>query len=307
MLGQFVEIQGSGRHLSLYRGFLQIRHREELLDRLPLDDLLALIITGPGCTFSSNLIEALTERNITFAICGSNYTPVAYLLPLVGNHVQSARMVAQSQASKPLCKRLWKRIVQAKIRHQAIVLDNCNASGGDALRSMSSRVRSGDVGNMEAQAARRYWPALLGERFRRNPDWTGPNALLNYAYAIVRSCVARAVSAAGLHPSIGLHHHGPTNPFCLVDDLMEPFRPLADYAVWQLLSQGHAEVTPEVKKALSALALVDMPTAQGMTPLFQCAVRQGTSLAQIFTGERRDHELELPGLAERVYPSLLDL
>ncbi len=295
MAGRFVEIEQKDRHLSLYRGFLQIRDKGKLLGQVPLDDILALVVTAHGCTHSSNILEALAKRNIPFTICGTNYSPVAYLLPLAGHHQQSARMIAQAKAPKPLCKRLWQKIVQTKIRHQAAVLDLCS-SGGEALRQMALRVRSGDTSNMEAQTARRYWTKLFGADFHRAPGGSSPNALLNYAYAIIRSCVARGVIAAGLHPTLGIHHYGPANPMCLVDDLMEPFRPLADCAVWHLAQRNITEVTKQAKQALAALAILDLPGAQGITPVFQSSSRLATSLAQVFMGERKD--LELPGFPE---------
>jgi CRISPR-associated protein Cas1 len=51
---------------------------------------------------------------------------------------------------------------------------------------------------------------------------------LNYGYAVVRAAVARACAASGLLPAFGIHHRSRTNPFNLVDDLLEPFRPAVD-------------------------------------------------------------------------------
>src|SRR3546814_12621764 len=83
---------------------------------------------------------------------------------------------------------------------------------------IARRVRSGDPDNLEAQAARKYWPALLGSDFRRDQNADGPNALLNYGYTVVRSCVARSIIGAGPHPAIGLHHHTRLHGFALADD-----------------------------------------------------------------------------------------
>jgi CRISPR/Cas system-associated endonuclease Cas1 len=78
----------------------------------------------------------------------------------------------------------------------------------------------------------------MGADFRRDRDAEGANALLNYGYAVMRASVARAVIAAGLHPSIGLHHKSGVNSFALADDLVEPFRPLVDAAVRHMVGQG---------------------------------------------------------------------
>ena len=75
---------------------------------------------------------------------------------------------------------------------------------GSGSKLLSDRVGSGDPDNMEAQAARRYWPLLFSDAFRRDRDADGVNALLNYGYAVLRAATARAICGAGLHPSMGI-------------------------------------------------------------------------------------------------------
>ena len=116
---------------------------------------------------------------------------------------------------------------------------------------------------MEAQAARRYWPLLAGRYFRRDRFGGMPNPFLNYGYTVLRAAVARSVAAAGLHPSIGIHHSNRSNAMCLVDDLMEPFRPLVDYRVVGLAAGGSAELTTEAKRALAETLAMDMATGEG--------------------------------------------
>ena len=116
--------------------------------------------------------------------------------------------------------------------------------------ALASRVRSGDPSNLEALGARRYWRLLFGEEFRRDRHATGVNALLNYGYMVARAATARAVVAAGLHPSIGVHHSHAENVMRLVDDLVEPFRPLVDLQVWHLVRSGHTGVSPMTKRPL---------------------------------------------------------
>lgn len=112
-------------------------------------------------------------------------------------------------------------------------------------------MRSGDPGNVEAEAARRYWPLMFGPAFRRDRDAGGINGLLNYGYAVLRAGIARAVMAGGLHPGLGLMHANRGNAMVLVDDLMEPFRPIVDLEVWHLVRAGIVEVGREAKTALA--------------------------------------------------------
>ena len=82
----------------------------------------------------------------------------------------------------------------------------------------------------------------------------------------------------------------------LVDDLMEPFRPMMDLKVWQLLQHGETEVTPESKRALVHVLSDDMQTSTGATPVMVCTQKLATSLAQVYLGERDKLELPLQGL-----------
>lgn len=292
MIGRIVEIAEDGRHLSLSRGFLVVEERGRELGRVALDDIAVVMANAHGLTYSNNLLLALAERGAVVVLCGPNHLPGAFLWPVDGHHVQAQRMRSQLSVTEPQSKRLWQSMVRAKIRQQGAALDTCGLTAG-AFEALARKVRSGDPDNVEAQAARRYWPLLFGEAFRRDTDGDGVNGLLNYGYAILRSTMARAVMAAGLHPSLGLFHRNRSNPLCLVDDLIEPFRPFVDLAVLRLTDSGHTQVTPETKRFLALVPSLDMPTTQGTTPLSTVAGRAATSLALAY--ERGDSTLELPG------------
>lgn len=67
---------------------------------------------------------------------------------------------------------------------------------------------------------------------------------MDYGYAIIRAQMARCVVAQGLLPMLGVFHRNEYNSFNLVDDLMEPFRPLMDYYIHkQILSKGDKYLT----------------------------------------------------------------
>lgn len=217
------------------------------------------------------------------------------LLAIDGNYQQAKRFDAQIAANAPLTKRLWAEIVKVKLQQQASCLDAVGADGLQ-LMQLARKVRAGDPDNYEAQGARRYWGQLFGEDFRREQNGDGINAMLNYGYTVLRATTARAVVAAGLHPTLGLHHSNEGNPMRLVDDLMEPFRPVIDLCVWQLVKQGEALVTPSSKRSLVRCLADDMQTSIGVTPVMVCVQRLATSLAQIFIGEKEKLDLPLPGL-----------
>lgn len=298
MIGRIVEIADDRRHLFVSRGFLVVRDTEgerKELGQVPLDDIAAIIGNAHGLTYTNNLLIALAERGAPFVLCGANHNAVGMLLPIDGHHVQAKRIEAQIAASQPQHKRLWAAVVKSKLEQQAAALEAAGAPSAPLL-TLVGKVRSGDPDNVEGQGARRYWSLLFGEGFRRDRDGDGINALLNYGYTVLRSATARAVVVAGMHPSIGLHHSNDSNAMRLVDDLMEPFRPMVDLKVWQLQRAGEKHVTPETKRALVHVLYDDMQTAVGVTPIMACLQKLSVSLAQVYLGERTKLDLPLPGL-----------
>ena len=291
MIGRIIEIASEGRHLARHRGFMTVAANGVEEGRVPLDDIGVLLCNARGLTYSNGLMTELANRGVAVVLCGANYLPVAWIWPIEGHHIQALRMRLQLEASKPLQKRLWQAIVRAKIKRQANALRTLGRSDS-GLRALIRKVRSGDTGNVEAQAARLYWPLLFGEDFRRERFGDMPNPMLNYGYTVLRATVARSVAAAGLHPSIGVHHHNRLDALCLVDDLMEPFRPFVDSAVYELAASGEDEVTPEVKRALAGVMALDMISERGTTPLQTCIERAAQSLAQSF--ENGKAALEFP-------------
>jgi CRISPR-associated protein Cas1 len=295
MVGRVVEIATDGRHLAIDRGFMTVSEKGCELGRVPLDDLAAVVANAHGLTYSNNLLVTLATRGVPVVLCGPNHRPAAVVWPVDGHHAQSGRMGDQANASAPLKKRLWQQIVQAKILAQGATLAAVGAEAGGFLL-LSRKVRAGDPSNVEAEAARRYWPLLLGTAFRRDQDGDGLNGLLNYGYAVLRAATARAVMAAGLHPSLGLMHSNRGNALVLVDDLMEPFRPIVDREVHRLRSENILDVTSEAKAALARTMIVDLPTADGVSPLMTCLERLTNSLAKAYSGETDRLILPKPGL-----------
>lgn len=298
MIGRIVEIAEDKRYIFVLRGFMVVQDTEgekAQLGRIPLDDILAVIANAHGLIYSNSLLVALAERGIPFVLCSANHNACGMLLPIDGNFEQGKRMDAQIIASKPMMKKLWAEIVRSKLEQQAVAL---TAAGKPAvpLTALAKRVKSGDPENLEAQGARRYWGLLFGEQFRRDQAAPGINSLLNYGYTVFRAAAARAVVAAGLHPSLGLHHSHANNPMRLVDDLIEPFRPIIDLRVWRLQLEGHNTLTPEVKKQLVQTLFVDLHSDDGATPVCVAMQSLATSLAQVFINARSKLDLPRPGL-----------
>ena len=290
MKNRIVEISQDGYKLSKTRGFMQVSSEEDQ-HRFVLDDIGLVLVSGRGTTYTNSLLVALSERNIPVVICNLQFLPVAWLWPLSGHHTQARNISAQIEAPQPLNKRLWQEIVRSKISIQSAIVDFVGGPG-DALQSQAKRVRSGDPENVEAQVARRYWPLLFGPSFRRRRSNGEVNMFLNYGYTVLRACTARAIVSSGLHPSIGIHHSNQYNDFRLADDLVEPFRPLVDVTVHQLIAAGHSEMCNEAKKSLAMTVNREISTDIGMTPVSSSILKLGQSVARSF--REKSVQLDLP-------------
>jgi CRISPR-associated protein Cas1 len=293
-MDQIVDIATDGLHLSVHRGFLMVEKEREEVGRVPLADVHAVIVHAHGVTWSGTLAARLAERGAPVVFCDTNHSPVAVTLPIEGHHAQSSRMRAQLDASKPLMKNLWRKIVSAKITMQGSLLAARGIAGAEAFPLIARRVGSGDKENLEAQAARRYWPLLMGPHFRRDRDARDANLLLNYGYAIVRATCARAVVAAGLHPTIGIQHSNRGNAFALADDLVEPFRPLVDALAENMAHRGIDKLDPEIKRRFARLLAFDVRIKGEMSPVSIAASRLAQSLAHSFEAGRTELALFEP-------------
>ncbi len=288
-----VDLSTDGLHVAVHRGFLMILREREKVGQIALDDICAVVAHAHGLTWSSTVFTRLAERSVPVVLCAPNHAPIACVWPMEGHHLQGARLNAQAGAAKPAAKRLWRDIVVAKIRMQAAVLASLGRETG-ALELLARKVRSGDPDNIEAQAARRYWPQLMGTDFRRDRSAEGANALLNYGYTVLRATICRAICAAGLHPAIGLHHANRGNAFALADDLMEPYRPLVDRLVVNLCEAGTERVDPHAKGELVRLTALDLESTQGTSPLHLHAVRLAQQFAVFCMGEGGKPDLPVP-------------
>ena len=234
MLRKTIEIATPGTRLSVAHRQLVIERPDLPKATVPIEDLGVLVVDDGRASYTQAVFIECLAAGATVMVTGRDHLPMGMMLPLQGHHAPVERHRAQVEAGAALKKRLWQALVVAKLRQQARVLEETN--GTDAgLMAMAGRVRSGDPDNLEAQAAQRYWPSLLGKGFRRNREAGDANSLLNYGYAIVRAACARALVASGLIPSLGVWHRNRANAFCLADDLLEPFRPLVDLKVRRLI------------------------------------------------------------------------
>ena len=253
---------------------------------VPIEDIGFLVLEHPQISITMPLVAALNANNVAVVFCNEKYMPTSMLLNLDGNNLQSEFFRHQIDASVPLKKNLWKQTVEAKINNQAALLKKLGIKNNDLL-TLAKDVKSDDSSNREGHAARLYWPRLFGESFIRERFGYHPNPMLNYAYIVLRSAVARSLVGSGLLATLGIHHHNKYNAFCLADDIMEPYRPYVDeMAVGLDKKYGHIdELEKEHKIDLLQILTCDVKVGDNKRPLMIALSHTTASLARCYTGE----------------------
>lgn len=271
--------------LSLRDNQMVIRTKEapDMQKSVPVEDIGVVVLEHPQTSVTLPLLNALSDHNVAVIFCGDTRMPNAMLMSLDSNRTQGESYRAQLEASEPLKKGVWRQIVEAKIRNQAALLTKLGREG-DRLKPCYCNVRSGDADNREGVAVRIYWAELFGREFVRMREGAAPNNLLNYGYTILRAAVARSLMGAGLFPAMGIFHRNRYNAFPLADDVMEPYRPYVDEAVYGLYAQGRVQLTQEVKGALLRVLFADTRFAKVMRPLEVGLTFTAASLAKCFAG-----------------------
>ena len=250
-----IDLCGFEGELRSTRGGVEVCPGEGVPTIIPVAEV-AVILVGMKVTLSAAVLHRLAEADVAVLFCDWRGIPEGGCYSWSDHGRVAARHRAQAEVSLPRKKNAWARLVRAKIEGQASVLENLKIRGSGELLALADQVRSGDPGNVEAQAARLYWSRTLGKGVGRQPaagQLIGANACLDYGYSVLRGHLMRAVLAAGLAPALGVFHRGRGNAFALADDLIEPFRPAIDEVALQLPPTASPSDRP-VKQLLVAAA-----------------------------------------------------
>ncbi|MCK5683604.1 type II CRISPR-associated endonuclease Cas1 [bacterium] len=286
----------SPAHLSLKFGQLTVNRKDKEVVNIPVEDIGFIVFDHRQLSISPSLMAELLENNVAVIFSNDRHHPVGMTLTLDSNSVQSEKFRHQIAATEPMKKNLWQQTIKAKIRNQAAVLKELELPYKDLI-NLAAKVFSGDPDNKEGTAARLYWPRLFQGGFFRDRDGPKPNHMLNYAYTIVRAAVARALCGSGLLPTLGIHHKNKYNAYCLADDIMEPYRPFVDIAVYEIYQEYPDEdkLLPEIKERLLAILTMDTQFKKIKRPLMLGVSQTTASLAKCFAGEIKT--LEYPSLS----------
>lgn len=267
---------------------LQLVLKSEIREStVPIEDIGFLVIDNSETFLSIPAMNLLIENNTSVIICGNNHLPNGMFLNLNSHHIQQEIFKNQINASVPLKKQLWQQTIVEKITNQGILLEQITGSK-NSFSFLASKVLSGDSSNMEGTAANQYWKSFFEIKFKRERFGDYPNNFLNYGYAILRAATARALSGSGLLNTLGIHHKSKYNAFALADDIMEPFRPIVDEKVYEIMQNfDEQELNTAIKAELLQILTRTVYFKEEKSPLMVALQKTASSLQQCYTGDRK--------------------
>lgn len=276
---------------------LQLILRSEIREScIPIEDIGFLVLDNPEIYLSIPAMNLMIENNTAIIICGNNHLPNGMFLNLNSHHIQQEIFKNQIVASIPLKKQLWQQTIIEKISNQGILLEKITGNKNH-FDFLASKVLSGDTTNMEGVAAQHYWKYFFEtsdsaeakqSKFKRERFGDYPNNFLNYGYAILRAATARSLSGSGLLNTLGIHHKSKYNAFALADDIMEPFRPLVDEKVFDIMQRyEEQELNTAIKSELLNILTQTVYFKEEKSPLMVGLQKTASSLQHCFTGDRK--------------------
>lgn len=263
---------------------------------IPIEDVGFVVVDHPEIYISITAMNLLVENNTALIICGKNHLPNGMFLNLNSHHIQQEIFKNQLAATVPLKKQLWQQTITEKIKNQGLLLEQITGKKNQ-FDFLASKVLSGDSSNMEGVAAGQYWKIFFDPQhhdtakdiqFKRERFGNYPNNFLNYGYALLRAATARALSGSGLLNTIGIHHKSKYNAFALADDIMEPFRPIVDEKVLELVkTYPDEELNTTLKAELLQILTRTVYFKDEKSPLMVALQKTASSLQQCYSGDRK--------------------
>lgn len=201
--------------------------------KIHLGEIAMLIIENTAVSLTAALLAELTKRKIKIIFCDEKSNPCCETIPYYGSHDTSAKVKEQIGWNKETKTMVWTEIVAEKIRKQRDLLRVIGREEFKMLDEYIKQIEPGDATNREGHSAKVYFNAIFGKDFTRTDD-SLINAALNYGYSILLSACNREIVANGYITQLGIFHDNMFNYFNFGSDLMEPFRPLIDAAVYNM-------------------------------------------------------------------------
>ena len=202
--------------------------------RVSIDDLNCVVFENNYTLLSNQVINRLIDNNVNVIFTNNQHDPNCIVLPLAGHCLPLKNLNLQLKTRSSLKYALWKLMIECKIANQITVMQLTKQDHTviERCTKLLYTVAPDDATNREGIVAKMFYRAMYGSSFIRfNDDMV--NKVLNYGYKIMVSALSRTIVKFGLNLFLGIKHKGPSNPFNLSYDVVEPYRPVVDLWIWE--------------------------------------------------------------------------
>jgi len=234
--------------------------------RLVHPSRVSSILVVMPCRMSSPAIILAATNEIPITICNASGKPEARLWSPRFMNIASLRRkqceFCEQIESLNWIKSVISRKIAGQIQNLRFLSDRKPAIEQQATEAIGKMINNKDILDnlesrdtysakkqvlwLEASSAQYYWqtsgirlpePFTFTGRVKKNPT-DGFNVCINYLYGIFKNQMETAILSMGLDPALGVLHRDGYKMPSLVFDLMEPFRPVADRMLFELILRG---------------------------------------------------------------------
>ncbi|WKK70075.1 type I-C CRISPR-associated endonuclease Cas1c [Brochothrix thermosphacta] len=271
-------------YLALEGGNVLVKHEEEIVGRVPLQNLEQIVTFGYAGA-SPRLMYACTERNIAISFHSRNGKLLARVIgESRGNVVLRKSQYRLSDDEQASCL-IARNIITGKIFNQRWVLERVTRDHAlridvplfkkiskelaEAVQLSQQTTDLEILRGVEGQAASRY-NSLFNQMIlqqkehftfngrSRRPPLDNVNAMLSFAYTLLGNDVAAALEAVGIDAYVGFLHRDRPGRASLALDMMEELRSIyADRFVLTLINKKVITKADFVTKENSAVLMTD--------------------------------------------------
>ena len=242
-----------------------------------------IILSGKGYV-STEAVKLLTEKNIQLLITDTYGNPLSFMSHIMNSETSTRYRMGQYDTFRDESKKiqLQKKVSIDKIDAQVRLLRRIDADPQTIRKlskyrsSIESKTTTRELLTLESRVGHIYFNEYtrhfhadyefvsrhgMGLRMTNQNAGDIVNSLLNYGFTVLAGEITKFVNSLGLDAYFGFYHKGHTSFQALVYDLIEPFRPLVEYAVFKFCQRNQARYPKKREYAHTRNGTIVMETA----------------------------------------------
>ncbi len=228
----------SASKLSIENQNIKVSKKDGSKVMVPIEDVNIVYVEDFTTIFTSSFLVMCSDNFIPIFVVNNKYEPVSLVAPLKLPYNHLNIFYKQIEIQKDIKDELWNQIIAGKILNQMHVIKN-TVNDDNALTILDGyipEIKNGDIANREGIAAKVFFRSVYGSGFIRFYD-DSINAAMNYGYKVLVTSIIKSLYVYGLDPKLGIWHSSKANLYNLAYDIIEPFRAVVDYYVYNRIDE----------------------------------------------------------------------